>query len=221
MPIVNGKYVAPTWTNGSSPAISAAELQAMSDTIAQMQGGGYSFVEIVPLNVRDVSSFTYTSGDSRYVTLALPAPIDLTSHDYEMLYMVFGASSPGTSYTPGASIVLFPTLLLSEDGTVSCDPHLRASATTLPQNNEYPSLTFPLLQKTRGWTCAPTEDGERSLKLQQFEGWVNGAYQNAQDAIVTGGLTIGNFTKLRVTLKGATFGSTHQTYGLWFFYKAI
>lgn len=34
MPMVNGKYEAPTWTNGAAPAISASELQAMSDAIA-------------------------------------------------------------------------------------------------------------------------------------------------------------------------------------------
>ena len=34
MPIVSGAYQAPTWVNGSSPAITATELQAMSDTLA-------------------------------------------------------------------------------------------------------------------------------------------------------------------------------------------
>lgn len=38
MPIANGKYVAPTWVNGTTPAIDAAELQAMSDTIESNQG---------------------------------------------------------------------------------------------------------------------------------------------------------------------------------------
>lgn len=33
MPKTNGKYVAPSWQNGSSPAISAAELQDMSSTL--------------------------------------------------------------------------------------------------------------------------------------------------------------------------------------------
>ena len=36
MPIVNGAYVAPTWVNGSTPAISAAELQAVSNTLAKV-----------------------------------------------------------------------------------------------------------------------------------------------------------------------------------------
>ena len=33
MPISGGKYVAPTWRNNAAPAIDAAELQAMSDTL--------------------------------------------------------------------------------------------------------------------------------------------------------------------------------------------
>lgn len=37
MPITNGKYVAPIWINGKSPAIDATELQAMSDTIESNQ----------------------------------------------------------------------------------------------------------------------------------------------------------------------------------------
>ncbi|MGN1116725.1 MAG: hypothetical protein ACI4TH_09160 [Candidatus Ornithomonoglobus sp.] len=34
MPIVDGKYVAPKWTNKEAPPISAGELQAMCDTLA-------------------------------------------------------------------------------------------------------------------------------------------------------------------------------------------
>lgn len=37
MPIVDGKYVAPTWVNKGAPPISASELQAMSDTLVANQ----------------------------------------------------------------------------------------------------------------------------------------------------------------------------------------
>lgn len=37
MPIVDGKYVAPTWVNGGEPAINATELNAMSTTIQENQ----------------------------------------------------------------------------------------------------------------------------------------------------------------------------------------
>lgn len=33
MPLTNGRYTAPTWVNGQAPAINAAELQAMTNTI--------------------------------------------------------------------------------------------------------------------------------------------------------------------------------------------
>ena len=42
MPIVNGKYVAPTWANDAPPAIDRTELQAISDTIEGMSPGGGS-----------------------------------------------------------------------------------------------------------------------------------------------------------------------------------
>ena len=38
MPMENGVYVAPVWVNGAAPAISAEELQAMSDTLAADPG---------------------------------------------------------------------------------------------------------------------------------------------------------------------------------------
>lgn len=37
MPIVNNKYVAPTWTNGSGQAIDATELNALSQTVQNCQ----------------------------------------------------------------------------------------------------------------------------------------------------------------------------------------
>lgn len=43
MPIVNGKYVNPGWVNNSPPALSASEMNAISDTLEQLsQGGGGS-----------------------------------------------------------------------------------------------------------------------------------------------------------------------------------
>ena len=36
MPIVNGRYVAPTWINKSVPAINASELNAISGTLAKL-----------------------------------------------------------------------------------------------------------------------------------------------------------------------------------------
>ena len=37
MPIINGKYVAPTWVNGQNPPIDAQEMQAICDSIAKNQ----------------------------------------------------------------------------------------------------------------------------------------------------------------------------------------
>lgn len=38
MPMSGSNYVAPTWVNGGPPALDAAELQAMCDTIVKNQG---------------------------------------------------------------------------------------------------------------------------------------------------------------------------------------
>ena len=42
MPIVNGAYVSPNWVNGSTPAITAAELQAITSTLQKVpvENGG-------------------------------------------------------------------------------------------------------------------------------------------------------------------------------------
>ena len=37
MPIINGKYVAPTWVNGQNPPIDAQEMQDICDSIAKYQ----------------------------------------------------------------------------------------------------------------------------------------------------------------------------------------
>ena len=37
MPIVDGKYVAPTWVNGQNPPIDAQEMQAICDSVAKYQ----------------------------------------------------------------------------------------------------------------------------------------------------------------------------------------
>lgn len=39
MPIVNGRYVSPTWLNNAPPAIDQTELQAITDTLAELDSG--------------------------------------------------------------------------------------------------------------------------------------------------------------------------------------
>lgn len=42
MPIVNGQYVSPTWQNGGPPALEEIELQAITDTLENLDAGGGS-----------------------------------------------------------------------------------------------------------------------------------------------------------------------------------
>ena len=46
MPIVNGRYQAPTWINGQSPAINASELQAICDSLEQAEN---SIATLMPM----------------------------------------------------------------------------------------------------------------------------------------------------------------------------
>lgn len=69
MPISGGKYVAPTWNNGSSPAINAAELQAMCDTIATNQNATFS----------QIVSYTGTgdAGSTTPCSITFSQPVDV------------------------------------------------------------------------------------------------------------------------------------------------
>lgn len=74
MPIQNGKYVAPTWVNGAAPAIDATELQAMSDSIQNRNGGVKTELArfttsnnwTVPQGVQQVDVYVVGGGGSGY-----------------------------------------------------------------------------------------------------------------------------------------------------------
>lgn len=82
MPIVNGKYVAPTWKNGAAPAIDATELQAMSDSIQNRNGGVKTEI------ARFTSSGTWT------------VPSGITKVD---AYVVGGGGAGGSYSASGSS----------------------------------------------------------------------------------------------------------------------
>ena len=62
MPISGGKYVAPTWNNGASPAIDASELQDICDTVAAHETGLYLETGSY------VGTGTYGSGNPNVIT---------------------------------------------------------------------------------------------------------------------------------------------------------
>ena len=47
MPLSGGKYVAPHWVNNSAPALDAAELQAICDTVVKNQGSAESLQKAI------------------------------------------------------------------------------------------------------------------------------------------------------------------------------
>lgn len=65
MPIVNGKYVNPIWVNGSTPAINATELNAMSDALERLDE--MSFVPQILVDATVTGALvTVTNGTTSY-----------------------------------------------------------------------------------------------------------------------------------------------------------
>lgn len=63
MPMNNGHYVAPTWVNYGPPALDAAELQAMCDTVQENQGGVGALQEGQTTLTEKIDSLTALVGE--------------------------------------------------------------------------------------------------------------------------------------------------------------
>lgn len=127
MPIVSGVYVAPTWNNGTSPYITAAELQAMSDTIAMTPvgngGTGASTASqartnlgITPANIGAKATGTegVSSGGTGRTTLTANAV--LVGNETSAIQMI--ASDNGALYATSANEApSFGTLPVAQGGT--------------------------------------------------------------------------------------------------------
>lgn len=57
MPIINGKYVAPTWVNGQNPPIDAQEMQAICDSIAKNQTPTYHASQTTDYGVGNAAKY--------------------------------------------------------------------------------------------------------------------------------------------------------------------
>lgn len=60
MPIVNGKYKNPGWVNNQPPRINASELNAISDTLENLDTGGGGASTLVTLTAAGWSNKTQT-----------------------------------------------------------------------------------------------------------------------------------------------------------------
>lgn len=88
MPLSGGKYVAPHWVNNAAPALDAAELQAMCDTIVKNQRGvetaqglisGKAQVQVVSY----VGTGTWGAGNPCSITFRFAPKIVLAlTHNY-------------------------------------------------------------------------------------------------------------------------------------------
>lgn len=99
MPIVNGKYQAPTWVNNSSPAIDATELQAISDSIEN----ALSDEDIAKLWIWDKGT-------------GQPARVVNNDSNYAQSDVLIGSSN---STTGTITITYFDSAVVSDSGDVA------------------------------------------------------------------------------------------------------
>lgn len=103
MPIQDGRYISPTWLNNGPPAIDQTELQAMTDTLEQLDSG------------------TGGSGGKRYATFVIgTATNGWTTNDCDYLCdgisddVEFNAAIADVPSSGGEIVVLSGTYILSE-----------------------------------------------------------------------------------------------------------
>lgn len=103
MPIQNGRYISPTWLNNGPPAIDQAELQAMTDTLEQLDSGtGGSGGKRYATFVIGTATSGWTTADCDYLC-------DGISDDVE-----FNAAISDIPSSGGEIVVLSGTYILSE-----------------------------------------------------------------------------------------------------------
>ena len=104
MPMSGNNYVAPTWVNGGPPALDAAELQAMCDTIEASQS------EIVNLQSTAVSgTYTGNGNGSQYISLGFRPTAVLVSQS--------GGYWQWTNYTFYAGLAVYGKSASNAAGT--------------------------------------------------------------------------------------------------------
>lgn len=125
MPISGGKYVSPTWHNNAAPALDAAELQAMTDTIEENQE---SISEILNDGICHIGAGSYIgtggsgSGSPTVINFdTQPKIVFIQEHDpnYEWGYMMSAYGAPTAHPFPvtGTSSNNVPDLTLSWSAT--------------------------------------------------------------------------------------------------------
>lgn len=118
MPIVDGKYVAPTWINKQAPAINASELNAISQTLASLdnvQGKYYlAFGSYTGTGGEGSSSETTINLPGKAVALAISPGTQMGTNWLigNFMWVADGAYSPAVVYGTTSSdiYVLFATI---------------------------------------------------------------------------------------------------------------
>ena len=107
MPLSGSTYVAPTWRNGGPPALDAAELQAISDSIVRNQGKNTDQDTLIAALQTAVSSLqsgrakievgsyvgTGTYGASNPNSITFPFPPKMV-----IIYQIWGLSATNAGY---------------------------------------------------------------------------------------------------------------------------
>lgn len=178
MPIVNGKYVAPTWANDAPPAIDQTELQAISDTIEGMTPGGGSDGKRYARIVIGTSTNGWNPADCDYLCDGVDDQVEINQAIAQI------TSSP---YSKNASIVILDgTYYLSGaiSGINGIDLY-GTGGTILKRNTINAGNTYNCLLSFAYSTVSNiTFDGNESL--------FQGQPQNVCEVAVEGGATLKN-----------------------------
>ncbi len=229
MPISNGIYTAPTWANGGSPAIDAAELQAMSDTLEDLSSGfGWNEVAIVPLDTTTYTSSApvQTVGGVNYADFALPSTIDLTNANYEMELILYGFVPYGAS-APSTATNYFACTLVSADENTTTSANLYARATESSSASTYAAhISYVYPQTSRVRTGAVLSNNKRCFSAERYSGWLNGTNQFPTPSWSALGtetnFTQGEYTTLRVITHAAYNSGVYlETFGAYFRYRRV
>lgn len=178
MPIVNGKYVAPTWANDAPPAIDQTELQAISDTIEGMAPGGGSDGKRYARIVIGTSTNGWNPADCDYLC-------DGVDDQVEINQAIAAISSSG-SQGVASIVILDGTYYLSAPiSTLNGINLYGTGGTVLKRNTINAGGTYNYLLSFAYSTVSNiTFDGNESL--------FQGQPQNVCEVAVEGGATLKN-----------------------------
>ncbi len=175
MPIIDGKYKNPNWVNGGPPAINAAELNAISDTLENLDaggGGGGGTSDKTPYIVVGTSANGHTANDCDYLC-------DGVADQVEINQALEAASDSG-------KIVLLLGGTYNISGTIVCSNTPLSGVSRDNVTLRRSDSSFNHLIEGNNISHIAIDGNSRSENNDCVEIFVSGASATIQDVSVTG-----------------------------------